>query len=65
MEERINKLEALVTMQDKTITDLNAELFRQQQDLTQLQRRLKMLEQKLEKLELPEDLAGNEKPPHW
>ena len=65
MEDRINQLEALAALQDDTITALNAEIFRQQQDLAVLQRRIETLEKKMEQLAQPGEIAGNERPPHW
>ena len=65
MEDRINQLEALAALQDDTIAALNAEIFRQQQDMVGLQRRIEALEQKLEQLTPADEIAGNERPPHW
>ena len=65
MEERINQLESLTALQDKTISDLNTEVFRQQQDIAGLRIRISKLEEKLEQLQPPDEIAGNEKPPHW
>lgn len=65
MKERINKLESLVALQDNTIAQLNSEVFRQQQDITRLGQRIEVLEKKLEQLEMPDRIAGNEPPPHW
>jgi len=65
MEERINQLESLAALQDETIAALNTELFRQQRDITGLQRRIETLEKKLEQLVPPDETAGNERPPHW
>jgi len=65
MEERVDQLESLMALQDDTIAALNTEVFRQQQDIAVLQRRITALEKKLEELEEPDEIAGNEKPPHW
>lgn len=65
MEERINQLEALAALQDDTIAALNVEIFRQQQDLVGLQRRIEALEKKMEQVAQPGEIAGNERPPHW
>jgi SlyX protein len=65
MEERMIKLETLISLQDETINRLNEELFRQQQDITKLQRRIEALEQKVGELDSPEQIAGNERPPHY
>ena len=65
MEERINQLEALAALQDDTIAALNVEIFRQQQDLVGLQRRIEALEKKMEQVAQPGEIAENERPPHW
>lgn len=65
MEDRIIKLETLSAMQDETIGKLNEEIFRQQQDIVRLQRRIEMIEQKIFELGDPESIAGNERPPHY
>ena len=65
MKERINQLESLAALQDETIAALNAELFRQQQDTAGLQRRIDALEKKMEQLTPPDEIAENERPPHW
>lgn len=65
MEERIIKLETLSAMQDETIGKLNEEIFRQQQDIARLRRRLETIEAKLSEIGEPEEIAGNEKPPHY
>jgi uncharacterized coiled-coil protein SlyX len=65
MEKRIIQLETLSALQDETIAQLNKELFRQQQDFNRVLRRLESLEQKLEELQQSDQIAGNEKPPHY
>lgn len=65
MEERIIKLETLSAMQDETIATLNQEVFRQQQDIVRMQRRIDVLEKKLGELKPADEIAGNEKPPHY
>jgi len=65
MEERIIKLETLSALQDETIITLNQELFRQQQDILRLTRRVEALEKKLTELDQPHEIGGNEKPPHY
>lgn len=65
MEERIVKLETLSAMQDGTIGELNQEIFRQQQDMARLRRRIETIEAKLAAIGDPEEIAGNEKPPHY
>lgn len=65
MEERIIQLETLSALQDETIATLNQELFRQQQDMIHLKRRLDSLEQKLAESTPGNEIGGNEKPPHY
>lgn len=65
MEKRIIQLEALSAMQDGTIEELNAEIFRQQQDMARLRRRIETIEAKLAESGAPPKIAGNEKPPHY
>jgi uncharacterized coiled-coil protein SlyX len=65
MEDRISKLESLLTMQDRAITELNTEMYRQQQDLTRFRQRIELLEARLKRLEEGEEIGGNDKPPHW
>ena len=65
MEERIVKLEGLLALQDRAIEEQGKEIFRQQQDFARLRRRLDELEEKLENLQDPEEIAGSERPPHY
>ncbi len=65
MEERIIQLETLSALQDKTIGTLNKEIFRQQQDIARLQRRIEAFEQKMNELGGSEPISGNERPPHY
>ncbi len=65
MEERINQLESLAALQDRTIAALNAEVFRQQQDIQRLHKRIDALVEKLGRLDKPAEIAPDEKPPHW
>jgi uncharacterized coiled-coil protein SlyX len=65
MEERIIKLESLLTLQDQTISTLNEELYRQQQDMARMKRSIEALENKLQELGNNEQVAGQERPPHY
>ena len=65
MEERIIQLETLSALQDETLATLNKEIFRQQQDILHLKRRLDSLEQKLTEFAPGNEIGGNEKPPHY
>ncbi len=59
------QLETLSALQDDTIAALNQEIFRQQQDVIQLTRRIAALEKKISELDQPNEIGGNEKPPHY
>jgi len=65
MEKRMIQLESLAALQDETIEKLSEEIYRQQQDLFQLKRRLQALEEKLATVKDSEQIGGNEKPPHY
>jgi uncharacterized coiled-coil protein SlyX len=65
MDERIIQLERLSAIQEKTLHDLNEELYRQQQDIVRLQSRVAELEERLAEFGEPGEIAGNEPPPHW
>lgn len=65
MEDRINQLESLSALQDRTLAQLNEEMFRQQQQMALLQQRIRTVEERLKQLEQPDPTAGSEKPPHW
>ncbi len=65
MEKRIIQLETIVAMQDETLAGLGAELYRQQQELARLARRIEALEGRLADLANPPPAAGDERPPHW
>ena len=58
-------METLVTLQDDTIRSLNEEIFRQQKDISRLTDRLEIIEEKLKELQQAEQIAGNERPPHY
>lgn len=65
MEERIIQLETLFALQDEAVASLNTELFRQQQDAAKLRQRIEQLEQKVADIQGPNEIAGNERPPHY
>ena len=65
MEERIIQLETLSALQDQTIQSLNGEVFRQQKDIARLQNQLDKLEKKILEQADAEQIAGNERPPHY
>jgi len=65
MDDRLTKLEMLFSEQGKMLEDLSAELFRQQQDATRLKLQIKQLEEKLAAVSEPNNLGGDERPPHY
>lgn len=65
MNDRIIQLESLVAMQDETIAKLSDELYRQQQDIFQLRRQFEELEERVAANSPDEQIAGNERPPHY
>lgn len=65
MEKRIIQLETLSALQDNAITELNTELFRQQKDTNALKQRIERLEKKILELHQPDEIAENERPPHY
>ena len=65
MEKRVIQLESLATLQERTLDELNREIFRQQQDIVRLCRRLDDLEKKLSEFQAGEEIGGNERPPHY
>jgi len=65
MQKRLTKLESLSALQDQTLTELNQELFRQQQEIAQLKQQMILFSEKLSMFGSPEEIAGNEKPPHY
>lgn len=65
MKERIIQLETLSALQDQTIQSLNEEVFRQQNDISELRNQLKKLEKKIIELGEAEQIGGIERPPHY
>lgn len=65
MKERIIQLESLSALQDETIRQLSEEIFRQQRDIANLRMQLEKLKDKITQLGDPEQIAGNERPPHY
>jgi uncharacterized coiled-coil protein SlyX len=65
MEKRIIQLETISAMQDEAIASLNTEIFRQQQDAEKLRQRIELLEKKIADMQHPEEIGGNERPPHY
>lgn len=67
MEDRIERLENLVTLQDRTIEKLNDALFDQQRQIQDLEKLTKRLAGKLKVLENALDESGglDVPPPHY
>ncbi|MGL1863579.1 MAG: SlyX family protein [Pseudodesulfovibrio sp.] len=67
MEERIERLENLVTLQDRTIEKLNDTLFEQQQQIRDLEQLMKRLAGKLREIDDNLDQGGGPEapPPHY
>jgi len=67
MEERLATIEAKIAYQDQSIRDLSEEIYRQQQQLQQLERTCKYLVEELQTQTDAESSAvtADEKPPHY
>ncbi len=67
MEDRIERLENLVTLQDRTIEELSDTIFEQQQQITDLQKVMERLAGKLRELDASQDqgLGPEAPPPHY
>jgi len=65
MENRLNKLEMLYSDQSRTIEDLSAEMFQQQQEIKRLTARIELLEEKLAAVSEPNAISGHDRPPHY
>lgn len=64
-EERLIQLESLSALQDRTIQQLNEELYTQQKMIRMLQERMEQMEQRVQILGEPGRIAGQERPPHY
>lgn len=65
MDDRLTKLEVLFSEQGKTLEDLSAELYQQQQEIQRLTARVKLLEEKLVAVSDSSNIGGHERPPHY
>lgn len=67
MEERIERLENLVSLQDRTMEKLSDTLFEQQQQITNLQKIVERLAGKLRDIDSALDQSGglDVPPPHY
>lgn len=66
MESRLSELEAKLSFAEDNIDTLNRMVYRQQEQLDQLQRQLRMLHQQIQALQ-PDEAPGprDEIPPHY
>ncbi|WP_319469367.1 SlyX family protein [uncultured Pseudodesulfovibrio sp.] len=64
MEERIERLENIVSLQDRTMEKLSDTIFEQQQQITMLEKAMERLAGKLREMDAALDQgAGNDAPP--
>lgn len=66
MESRLNELEAKISLAEDLLDALNRTVYRQQQQIEQLQRDMRALRQQLQET-VPAEAGspGNEIPPHY
>jgi SlyX protein len=67
-ESRLTDLESTLAFQERTIQDLSDVICRQQQDIDGLAKQVKMLVEKMEQAEAPDDNGGEDEstvPPHY
>ena len=65
MEDRLNKLEELYSMQVYTIEQMSSEMYQQQKELVALKIQLKQMEDKVEAMDASGEMGGQERPPHY
>ncbi len=67
MEERLERLEDLVALQDQTMEDLSDRLFEQQKQIDNLEKLVQRLAGKLRELDIDMDQSGglDVPPPHY
>jgi len=66
MESRLNELEAKISLAEDLLDALNRTVFRQQQQIDQLQQDIRALRRQLQEWAPPEARSpGNEIPPHY
>lgn len=67
MEKRLERLESLVALQDRTMEELNDRLFEQQQQITDLERLVQRLATKVRDLDTDYEQSGPQDvpPPHY
>jgi SlyX protein len=66
VEARLNELESKIGLAEDLLDALNRTVYRQQQQIDQLQQEVRALRQQLREAAPPEALSpGNEMPPHY
>jgi SlyX protein len=67
MEERIERLESLVALQDRTIEKLSDSLFEQQQQIADMEKQIRRIGGKIRELDASLDQSGgiDAPPPHY
>ena len=63
-EKRLIDLETKISYQDQTIEDLHEALYKQQQQITQLEKAIENLNRQINSGD-ENDIRPNEKPPHY
>jgi SlyX protein len=65
--ERIDELETRLAQQDQSILELSDEMYRQQQQIAQLELELRHLAERLKAIAIPEPASEpqDETPPHY
>lgn len=64
-EDKINELETRIAFQDELLQKLDDALASQQQQLMDLERRIKLLTEQIQQIESGSIDPDNEKPPHY
>lgn len=64
IESRLIDLETKIAYQDKTIEDLSDVIYKQQQQITGLEKALELLKKQINSIG-DNEIRGHEKPPHY
>ena len=66
IDQRIIDLETKISFQDKSIEDLSDSVYRQQQQLTELEKKIQALQKRIESDQNGDsEIRPQEKPPHY
>ena len=66
LDQRIIDLETKISFQDKSIEDLSDSVYRQQQQLTELEKKIQALQKRIESDQNGDsEIRPQEKPPHY